>query len=67
MAWFLTTNAINVTIGEQNMKFEKFRGFTSNQYVDTVTQINACAPNTVLNTFSEYFLIKILRNGLSGL
>jgi hypothetical protein len=54
MAWFLTTNAINVTTGEKYMKFEKFQGLTSNQYVDTVSQINVCAPTTVPNKFLEY-------------
>jgi len=43
MAWFLTTNAINVTTGEKYMKFETFQGFTSNQYVDRAKQINACS------------------------
>jgi hypothetical protein len=59
MAWFLTTNAIHVTTGEKYKKFEKFQGFTSNQYVDTT-------PNTIPYKFSEYFLIHILRSDLSG-
>jgi hypothetical protein len=43
MAWFLITNAKNVTTGEKYTKLEKFQGFTSNQYVDRTEQINACS------------------------
>jgi hypothetical protein len=47
VVWFLATAAINVTTGGKRAKFETFRGFLFSKDVDTVAQLNICAPNIV--------------------
>jgi len=47
MAWFLATAVINVTTREKRANIETFRGFLSSKDVDTVAQMNICAPNIV--------------------